>query len=682
MLFKISLRNVRRSLKDYAIYFFTLVIGVSIFYVFNAISTQTAMLQLDDSSYEIVGLLKNSLSATSVFVAIILALLVVYASRFLMKRRHKEFAVYQTLGMSKGSISVMLLFETVIIGLASLVVGLLLGTALSQVMSAVVANLFEADMTSYKFMFSSESATKTILYFVLMYLAVVVFNNLSIGRMKLIDLIQSGRKTERITNRNVVLCVITFVAAMIALIYAYHCVGWDYNSLDEKKLVLCIALGSVSTFLIFWSVSGVALRLMRLMKKRFYHSINAFTFRQVSSVINTMVFSMTIICLMLFITICTIASAFSIRNSMNANIQELCPADVEIANGLSSESDIESVQDYKNIRAIYEDAGYDITEGMKDYVELNTYTDANLTIGKSLEPFLEQIQETNPYLDYDASETIVTLSEYNRLMELYGRKPLELNQGEYIMICNFANMKDLRDSVLAVGKDITVFGHVLSAKYTECQDGFIEISNSHINTGIYVVPDEVVSNQIPNNSYFIGNYAETSTDGRKQIEDQEYQIFHDVLDYESTQNDGYLMMKIDTKEAILSDAIGLGAVIAFLGLYIGFVFLISCGAILSLKCLSESVDGSERYTILRKIGVDERVISKSLLMQTGIFFFAPLALAIVHSFVGLRFAKFVLITFGTEQVMKSIGIASIILFVIYGGYFMITYANSKRIISD
>ena len=305
-----------------------------------------------------------------------------------------------------------------------------------------------------------------------------------------------------------------------------------------------------------------------------------------------------------------------------------------------------------------------------------------MALAGTLPTFLEQFQETYPYLVYDASETIVTLSEYNRLMELYGRKPLELNQGEYIMICNFANMKDLRDAVLKVGNDITVFGHVLSPKYTECQDGFIEISNSRINAGFYVVPDEVVSNQIPNNSYFIGNYAETSTDGRKQIEDQEYQIFNEVLDYERTQTDGHLLMKIDTKEAILSDAIGLGAVIAFLGLYIGFVFLISCGAILSLKCLSESVDGSERYTILRKIGVDERVISKSLLMQTGIFFFAPLALAVVHSFVGLRFAKFVLITFGTEQVMKSIGIASIILFVIYGGYFMITYANSKRIISD
>ena len=87
MLFKLSISNIRRSLRDYAIYFFTLMIGVSVFYVFNAISGQAAMMKLDESSYEIIDLLSTVLSGISIFVAGVLGLLIVYASRFLMKRR-------------------------------------------------------------------------------------------------------------------------------------------------------------------------------------------------------------------------------------------------------------------------------------------------------------------------------------------------------------------------------------------------------------------------------------------------------------------------------------------------------------------------------------------------------------------------------------------------------------------
>ncbi|MBQ1902690.1 MAG: FtsX-like permease family protein [Lachnospiraceae bacterium] len=677
MLFKISLRNIKRSIKDYAIYFFTLIIGVSIFYVFNAISTQTAMLQLDASEYDIIKMLQGTLSVTSIFVAVILALLIVYASRFLMKRRHKEFAIYQTLGMGKGQISLMLFFETVVIGVASLAVGLFLGTGLSQIMSAVVADLFEADMTAYKFMFSADSARKTVFYFALMYLAVIVLNNLAITKMKLIDLIQSGKRTEHVTNRNVFLCLITFVAAVIALAYAYRQVGWEYTTLDEKSLVFCIVLGAASTFLIFWSVSGVVLRVIMLMKRTYYRSINAFTFRQISSVINTMVFSMTIICLMIFITICTIASSFAIRNSMNANINKLCPADIEVCCNVQSDESEQSGCD--SIRHLYELSGYSIDDHIEKSVEFYTYMDSDLTIAKSMGPFLEEIKESLPHLAYETPEVVMTVSDYNRVMDLFGKDEIKLNQGEYIVMCNFKTMKDVRDYVMKSGTTISVYGNELKPMYKECQDGFIELSASNINTGIYIVPDDVVENQEPKRSYFIGDYEENSDFSIDEIEKMQIDRMEKMEANSLNYTSGLVM---DTRKEILGNAIGLGAILAFLGLYIGFVFLVSCGAILSLKCLSESVDGQERYKVLRKIGVDERVISKSLLIQTGVCFFAPLSLAIIHSIVGMRFARFFLETFGTEAVMQSIGLSTVILLVIYGGYFVITYCSSKNIISE
>lgn len=151
MLFKISVKNIRKSFKDYAVYFFTLILGVAVFYVFNAIDSQTVVLDVRKNVYDIIKLMNEMLSGVSVFVSCVLGFLIIYASRFLIKRRNKEFGIYLTLGMSKRKISIILFFETLLIGIVSLVVGLFLGAVLSQFMSILVANLFDADMTKFQF---------------------------------------------------------------------------------------------------------------------------------------------------------------------------------------------------------------------------------------------------------------------------------------------------------------------------------------------------------------------------------------------------------------------------------------------------------------------------------------------------------------------------------------------------
>ena len=430
MLFKMSLRNIKRSIKDYAIYFFTLIIGVSIFYVFNAIGSQASMLQLKKSQYEIVELLQSTLSATSVFVAVILALLIVYASRFLMKRRHREFAVYMTLGMSKGQVSVILFVETVLIGIISLVVGLLVGTALSQLMSAVVVDMFEADMSAYHFSFSLDAARKTVLYFLIMYVAVIILNNVAVTRMKLIDLIQSAKKTERIPNRNHWICLLVFALSVAGLVYAYYTVGWNYETLGQTQLFVCILLGAVATFFIFWSVSGIALKVIQSLKNRYHKGINVFTFRQISSMINTMVFAMTVICLMLFLTICAISSSFAVRNSMNNNMIEMCPADLELHLGnldFSKEAESEEYGDtFTSLSDLYEKKGYNLTEGMSDYLDFYTYADPTFTWQESFGDFLqlEDGAAVQIHLDMSALEEIITVSDYNRLMKFYNKEEI------------------------------------------------------------------------------------------------------------------------------------------------------------------------------------------------------------------------------------------------------------------
>ena len=682
MLFKISVSNIRKSLRDYAIYFFTLIIGVSVFYVFNSVTEQTAYIVVSNSTQALIELLGTMLSGVSVFVSIVLGLLIVYASRFLMKRRNKEFALYLIMGMGKGKVSAILLIETLIIGIGSLFAGLIAGIGLSQLMSVFVANLFEADMTSYKFTVSAEAIIKTIIYFGIMYVVVMIWGSFMISKSKLIDLMQSGKKSESLKLKNPVLCTFIFIISAIGLGYAYYTVAYNNSNMDSKIAVTMIIIGAVTTFWIFWSVSGLLLHIVMSAKNTYFRGLNSFTFRQISSKINTTVMSMAVINLMLFVTICTLSSAFSVRNSMNANLNELCPADAMIF--YSVNPDMESFETApKDIIQAYEKHGYDITEDFSEYVQLGVYRTQEFTLSDSCGDKLDEIMEKFLYLDYDSMEDIVKLSDYNRLAELYGKEILTLEDDEFILLADFKSMKAIRDEILADGAEITVFGNTLKSKYNECQDGFIEISAQHLNTGIFVVPDNIVEGLIPRYVYFIGNYAADSKEEKaaaekKVIEKFSYASPEISADWGETSSRLTINTRIDIAEA----SVGLGAILALIGLYIGLVFLIASGAVLALKELSECADSVQRYTILRKIGTEEREISRSLFRQTGIFFLLPMLLACVHSFFGMKFAMFILEVFGTEKLVESVLSTSVIILLIYGGYFLITYFCGRAIIRE
>lgn len=331
MLFKLSVKNIKKSIKDYAIYFFTLILGVAIFYVFNSIESQTIMLNVSSNTRDIIKLMMSILSGVSVFVSCILGFLIIYASRFLIKRRNKEFGIYLTLGMSKRKISTILFFETLLIGILSLLVGLFLGVFLSQFMSLLVANMFEAKLTEFVFTFSSSALVKTLIYFGIMYLLVMIFNTLIVNRYKLIDLLQSHRKNEKIKLKNPIFCTVVFVASVIMLGYAYYLVTAGLENLRfAKDIFKPIILGCISTVLIFWSLSGLIIRIMMYFKKSYYKGLNSFIVRQISSKINTTVISISVICIMLFVTICVFSSALSIKNSMSKNLKTLVP--MEFAN--------------------------------------------------------------------------------------------------------------------------------------------------------------------------------------------------------------------------------------------------------------------------------------------------------------------------------------------------------------
>lgn len=679
MLFKLSLKNISKSIKDYAIYFFTLILGVAIFYVFNAIGDQTVMMKVSSTTADIIKLMTNILSGVSVFVSIILAFLIVYASRFLIKRRNKEFGVYLTLGMSKKKISLILFIETLIIGIVSLVVGLGIGFLLSQLMSILVANMFEADLTRFQFVFSTNACIKTLIYFSIMYFVVMIFNTINISKCKLIDLMHSNKKSEKIKLKNPLFCTIVFIISCIALGFAYYQVtGGIEKMTNANSIFVPIGVGAISTFFVFWSLSGLLLKIFISMKNTYYKGLNSFTLRQFSSKINTMTFSVTIICLMLFITICVLSSALSMKNSLNKNFIDFSPRDIELSkrcNVNQEESDITDIQK-ENLKLSIEEAfkkfGFDFNSNLKNIVKFSLYYDDNVTLKSTLGSYHEIANKQYPFLNYSDYIILVKNSDYNNIADSFHLEKVKLEDNEYVVVGNYSSIINIKNEALERNTKITINQKDYYPKYKKAINGFYEMGSQETEAGFIVLPDNALKDEQKIRNQIIADYNGNPDDIESTVNSitKNNQFY---IDYAIT---------INTKKDIREASIGLGVVVTFLGLYLGIIFLISCAAILALKELSESSDNVEKFKMLRRIGVDEAMINKALFRQIGIFFMFPLILASIHSVFGIMFCNNILKTMGVNFNLKSVIITALFIIFIYGGYFFITYICSKNIIKE
>ena len=659
MLFKLSIKNIKKSFKDYAIYFLTLVLGVAIFYVFNAIDSQEAMLTLTSAEKEIINLMNEFLSGVSILVAIILGFLIIYASRFLIKRRKKEFGIYLTLGMGKRQVSKILLMETLIIGLISLAVGLGIGVIASQFMSIIVAKLFEADMSRFEFVFSQASMIKTVMYYAIIYLIVMIFNVFAVTKYKLIDLLTASKKGEKVKVRNLTISVILFIISVGILSYAYYLATSRLDSLD--LFGFSILLGIIGTFLLFFGVSGFILKLVQSNKKLYLKGLNIFTLRQINSKVNTMVFSMSIICLLLFFTITIFSSAWSINVSLKKDLVYGTPADVQI---ISYSQDVLDVQE-----GILDKVGYDINN-FSSYVKANTYGFEDVTVGALIEPIKKEVLKVYPNLLVDNLLPVIKISDYNKIASFYGRDTYTLNDDEFILLADYAQMIEYENKALSEGVTISINGQKYHNKYNECMEGLIDMSGNKSNVGIVIVPD----NTDINGSVYVRSYLMANYEGDKDKKEEEFVKYGDEI----ARNGGFYNTKLD----IYTASTGLRAIMIFIGLYLGIIFLISSACILALKELSDSSDNKEKYQMLRRIGVDDKRLNRTLFTQVGIFFMFPLLVAVIHSIFGIMCANIIMESMSVTSNMTSILGAALLILIIYGGYFLVTYLTSKRIINE
>ena len=696
MLFKLSIRNMKKSFKDYAIYFLTLVLGVAIFYMFNSLDSQQAMLKVSESTRQMIQLMIQLLGMISVFIAIVLGFLIVYANNFLINRRKREFGIYMTLGMGRRQISSIILLETILVGILSLVVGIFIGVFASQFMSILVAKLFEADMSEFTFVFSIDSCIKTCIYFAVMYIAVMIFNTLTISRYKLINLLTAVRKNEKVKMKNPIVSILVFIASAVLLGYAYYLVtGGVYELRTGDELLKPILMGIVGTIGIFWSLSGFILRIIQTRKNIYLKGTNMFVLRQLNNKINTNIVSMSIICLMLFMTISVLSSSLSIKSALDSQLDKFTPVDVNLYktaylpesyvssySGKTIYNTEEQIEDSKHpVSYTLETNGYDMNN-LKDIVEIPIYTAPEWTLAYSLGDYYETTKSQYSMLAFDSSESIIKISDYNKIAELYGEEQYNLNDDEYIVLCNYEQMENIRNQSLSTNSNIQINGKTYHSKYNKCKEGFIYLATTEINAGIILVPDNFELKDEWIEQYFlVANYNAETEEGKKEIENTligsgDTEFFKNIKE-KGINLDG------SSRISIIESSKGLATIIIFIAIYLGIVFLIASSAILALKQLTESSDNKQRYTILRKIGCDEKMINQALFRQIFIFFMMPLILAMIHSIFGIKFILSMLeVLASPDELLPSIIVTAVIMGVIYGIYFLATYFGSKNIIKE
>ncbi|NGU66560.1 FtsX-like permease family protein [Clostridium perfringens] len=676
MYFKIALNNVRKSFKDYSIYFLTLTLGVCIFYAFNSIGDQKAFLELGKRQAEYIKVLQGLISGISVFISCVLGGLILYANNFLVKKRKKELGIYMTLGMGKNKISKILTYETALVGIISLVVGLGVGIIVSQGISAFASKLFQVSLSDYKFLLSTDAILKTVLYFGIIFILVMIFNTFVISKYKLIDMLTAAKKNEDIKIKNPILTAIIFFISLGLLGVAYKLVIKVGLNPTDSMFLVSIVLGILGTLLLFFSLAGFVLYVLQKNKNIYLKGLNIFVLRQMNSKINTNFLSMTVICLMLFLTISTLATGLSFKNALEKGLENTTPFDASATYYIDEDSKIKTAEE--SIKEL----GFKFNPEDK-IVSYNEYklekTNLESLLNKNAEgKNIKNIVEAMTYKGINA----ISISSYNDIRALSGEKSLSLANNEVLISSNLGEVENTLKNIIKNnekieidGKEYKIANNALIGEGKVIKEAF-ESTGMTNNFFTLIVPDNIVSNLKPIANKININFPKNSNE-----EERVQKLFNEYRDG-VVDSSKYGFVNGYTKARIYEDNNGMTNIVLFIGIYLGVIFLISSTAVLALQQLSEASDSIDRYKSLRRIGVSQKMINKSIFTQVSIYFGLPLVVALVHSVVAIKVVNGFLTMFNRPDIGVSSLVTALIMVIVYGGYFYATYTGYKSTVKN
>lgn len=664
MYFKIALGNVRRSIRDYGVYFLTLTFGVCLFYVFNSIQAQSVMMALSETQAKMLVLLNNMMGIFSIFVCVVLGFLIVYANNFLIRRRKKELGLYLVLGMNKGTVARILMIETVMIGTLAFAAGLGLGILASQALTVVTANLFMVQLKAFEFIISFNAIVKSAVFFGGMYLIVLIFNTWVVQRYKLIDLLQGDRRNEALKLRSIGLSAVLFLASLIILGCAYALILDNGFMMFDMEFAASIVLGSIGTFLFFFSLSGFLLKFVQSRQSFYYRNLNMFVMRQLNSRINSAFVSMTVISIMLLLTIGALCTGLSFNQVLAGDVEKTSPYDATLYVYDTPQLGSSLSQDIR-------DQGLDLDGFAAEAADLDLYDMALKVKDYCSAEVITLMQNSTSQNVGEMTIDFLPLSQLNTALSMQSKPEVTLGENEYLLTYSMnAAESDILKAVKE-HRELTVDGKQLIVSQPAL---FLQLQNFSAfgNFLTIVLPDSYFVNKLPASQSLNLNYKVSVEEGDAMMDDL-------AKKYGQTTGLAYNTV---TRAEMFEASGGMKLILSYIAVYLGLVFLIASAAILALQQLSESADNVQRYALLRKIGVEEKMIRRSLFIQIAIYFLFPLALAVVHSIVGVSAVIRSLVALAKIDIGSQVLLVGGFLALIYGGYFLITYTSSLSVIRD
>ena len=723
MLCKLAWGNVRRAGRDYLVYLLTLTLGVTVFYAFNTISMQVDIAGIDEEG--LAQVMGSMLGYLTYFLAGVMAFLMVYANNFIMKRRKKEFGLYQVLGMGRGRVATIMALETVIVSVVAFVAGIVLGVGLSQLMTFFTASLFKTQIANFHFFFSVHAFNLTLACMLVMFVLTLLLNLRAVRRTKLIELMGAERRNESIKTRNPWIAIAIFAVGVVLVGVAYYRLlrdGFPLTATDSKlqeamnQFGITTAMVTVGTFALFWGLSGMLIKLLQSLRGVYWRGLNMFIVRQLAAKVNTVCFSMGVIAMILFLAITSVTCGMSIASVMNENLERYAPADMSQTYVYYTPDTLDYYKEYVNPseadRMVLADTTVDlypawhgkdksadnndetgkkvnIADVAGEHVQIDSYlsyplggSDPSVTPSEMCKTMGEKLPKAFGGSKPDAIGLFVTpASQYNKLRQMMGEEPVSIGRDQYLLTCDMGGeLIDLYTKYMAGGHALTLGGHTLKPATDKSDEDTAAIANSAMgsNPGTVVVADELLSqlNLQPYSSSLLVNYKQ-GMDTTEVDESIEYTVLDNLLvDGKEPGSWGIFI----TRSEMYTQAAQMNGLISYLAIYIGFVLVVACAAILSIQQLSNVADGSRSYRVLAQIGCDDRQIRHSVMAQQAVFFLFPLAVGLAHSFVALKVIIELVSIFGNMSIGGTVGLTCAIFLAAYGGYFLVTYLMSTGMV--
>lgn len=675
MLGKLSVRNAKRQAKDYIIYFITIIISVALMFSFNSIAVSKDISELStymkDFGKAILGI--------SVIIIFVMAWLINYTMKFMLEKRSKEFGTYQILGIEQKDISNMFTLENILIGSLAFVLGVGAGLFLNQFLTSIIMNLFNQPY-QIQIVFDIKAVGLTALYFFGIFVLVLLNCRRKIKKTKIYNLLYADKKNENNVIKKSKGNIIVFITSLVLLALAYLINDKEFSNMSNmtgRNIFIALVMLIIGIYLFYISISSFIVKRYLQNKSRKYKKSNMFLYRNLTSKINTMSITMGTIALMFTIILIGGNVAVSMNTMLNNEIEMGYPFEITMS---SVEKDFSIYKDYINKNA-----------KVKEMYEYDLYDVHNTNIRRALDG---SAFESRYYYDTDS---VMLLKDYNKLRQMLGYEQVSLGGNEAI-IHSMKTAEEQFEKYIEKNNSIEICNKILTIKQVN-GESFSQISFNGY-TYCIVVPDNMEQLLI-NEHEKIGkdkklNYYHKLAVTTEEITTQEFSKELEELvpkkeiviisEYDGEKFENKVergLAYFHTKGERLSEAKSFYAIISFLAFYIALIFVMATATLLAIQQLSDSEKYKYRYELLKKLGMDELEINRTIFKQLFFYFAIPMLLPFILSIpIILSISKIFVIAVTIEEIIRNIGIIYGMFILVYGIYFIATDVQFIRNIEE